>query len=85
MLDEVRSGDASVTAKLTPSRPCSLNKQNLIVDSISLLVDGREPLVIEMNPMGTLQRTKFCVKEGTQYRIRVDFFVQRDSIRGLKY
>ncbi|KAJ8318480.1 hypothetical protein KUTeg_003571 [Tegillarca granosa] len=32
-----------------------------------------------------LKDTPFVMKEGTQYRIRISFYVQRDIVTGLKY
>lgn len=32
-----------------------------------------------------LKKKTFAVKEGIQYRIRIDFYVQREIVTGLKY
>nr|CDJ84055.1 RHO protein GDP dissociation inhibitor domain containing protein [Haemonchus contortus] len=63
----------------------SLGKGIITVESMSFLAEGREPLKVKVNPIGTLQKTKFCVKEGTQYSIRIEFSVQNESIEGLRY
>lgn len=35
--------------------------------------------------LNALKKTVFVVKEGIQYRIRIDFYVQREIVTGLKY
>lgn len=32
-----------------------------------------------------LKKTVFTIKEGVQYRVRIDFLVQREIVHGLKY
>lgn len=43
---------------------------------------------MELDLTGDLSRLKkqvFVIKEGVQYRIRIDFIVQREIVHGLKY
>ncbi|XGW05848.1 hypothetical protein V3C99_016311 [Haemonchus contortus] len=92
VLGEEGSGDTQqaaampMTPSLQPLEMKSSSEKGIItVESMSLLAEGREPLKMEMNPIGTLQKTKFCVKEGTQYSIRMEFFVEKESIKDLRY
>ncbi|KAK5983290.1 hypothetical protein GCK32_007038 [Trichostrongylus colubriformis] len=74
-----------LTLSHTSIMQSSPEKPNLTVDSMILLVEGKDPLKMQLDLESTLQRTKFCVTEGEQYRIRIDFFVHRENIKGLKY
>lgn len=35
--------------------------------------------------LSDLKKKVFVIKEGVTYRIRIDFFVQREIVHGLKY
>jgi len=35
--------------------------------------------------VSNLKKQVFAIKEGVTYRIRIDFFVQREIVHGLKY
>jgi len=63
------------------------NPNRVIVKNLVLLVDGRPDTVLDLSP-GNLEAVKkkvFVIKEGIQYRIRIDFVVQREIVTGLKY
>jgi len=65
----------------------SNNPNRVIVKNLVLLVDGRPDTVLDLSP-GNLEAVKknvFVIKEGIQYRIRIDFVVQREIVTGLKY
>ncbi|VDL71933.1 unnamed protein product [Nippostrongylus brasiliensis] len=61
------------------------NPKVVIVKSITLLVDGREDVKMELDNAGALGNSTFKLKEGCQYRLRFDFYVQREIVTGLKY
>ncbi|XP_054160268.1 rho GDP-dissociation inhibitor 2-like [Oppia nitens] len=63
------------------------NPNRVIVKQLALLVEGRPDMVLDLST-GNLEAIKkqiFTIKEGIQYRIRIDFIVQREIVTGLKY
>lgn len=62
------------------------NPNRVIVKNLALVVDGRPDVVLDLtDDLENLKKKVFMVKEGIQYRIRIDFFVQREIVTGLKY
>ncbi|KJH43030.1 RHO protein GDP dissociation inhibitor [Dictyocaulus viviparus] len=67
------------------------NPKIVIVKAITLLVDGREDVTLNLDDNetiqqhGSLKNSTFILKEGCQYRLRFDFYVQREIVTGLKY
>jgi len=63
------------------------NPNRVIVKALALLVDGRPDMVLDLSPenLETIKKNVFTIKEGIQYRIRIDFIVQREIVTGLKY
>ncbi|XGW32466.1 hypothetical protein V3C99_017201 [Haemonchus contortus] len=61
------------------------NPKVVIVKSITLLVPGREEVTMQLDNAGALGDATFRMKEGCQYRLRFDFYVQREIVTGLKY
>jgi len=60
--------------------------RKVIVKRLALLVEGREDMVLDLTgDLDTLKKKPFSLKEGVQYRIRIDFLVQREIVTGLKY
>lgn len=60
--------------------------RKVIVKKLALCVPGRDDMELDLT--GDLSRFKketFVIKEGVQYRIRIDFIVQREIVHGLKY
>ncbi|CAJ0608985.1 unnamed protein product [Cylicocyclus nassatus] len=57
----------------------------VIVKSITLLVPGRDDVTMELDNPSELGDATFKLKEGCQYRLRFDFYVQREIVTGLKY
>ncbi|KJH44965.1 hypothetical protein DICVIV_09002 [Dictyocaulus viviparus] len=53
--------------------------------SLKFLVKDNEVMTMELSTADTTQGQKFHVKEGTQYTLRLDFFVQREGVEGLRY
>ncbi|CAG2108939.1 unnamed protein product [Medioppia subpectinata] len=63
------------------------NPNRVIVKNLVLVVDGRPDVVLDLSP-GNLEAVKknvFVIKEGIQYKIRIEFIVQREIVTGLKY
>jgi len=60
--------------------------RKVIVKKLALMVDGHEDLVLDLSGnLDALKDKPFRIKEGVQYKIRIDFFVQREIVTGLKY
>ncbi|KAL6743663.1 hypothetical protein Aduo_016680 [Ancylostoma duodenale] len=56
----------------------------IVLDSLSLLFNGEEPMTVKFNNAGALENTTFRVKERQQYRMRLSFFITADA-NNLKY
>lgn len=62
------------------------NPKNVIVKKLALVVEGRDDLVLDLSgDLTQLKKQPFVIKEGIQYKIRIEFFVQREIVHGLKY
>ncbi|XP_071105710.1 rho GDP-dissociation inhibitor 1-like [Haliotis cracherodii] len=58
--------------------------RNVIVEKLAFCSEGRPE--IEMDLSGDLSKLRtFIVKEGTQYKIKIYFYVQREIVSGLVY
>lgn len=58
--------------------------RNVLLRSITLVVEGRPDITMHLDKEH-LNDASFTIKEGAAYRIRFDFFVQREICTGLKY
>lgn len=62
------------------------NPNRVLVKRLALVVEGRPDVVLDLTEdLEVLKKKTFAVKEGIQYRIRIDFYVQREIVTGLKY
>ncbi|OQV13256.1 putative Rho GDP-dissociation inhibitor 1 [Hypsibius exemplaris] len=59
--------------------------RRVLVQSLQLVVDGRPDVTIELTDLNNVKGKKFTMKEGAQYRLRINFYVQREIVCGLKY
>uniref|UniRef100_A0A1Q3F5Y2 Rho GDP-dissociation inhibitor 3 n=1 Tax=Culex tarsalis TaxID=7177 RepID=A0A1Q3F5Y2_CULTA len=60
--------------------------RKVIVKKLSLLVADRDPMELDLSgDISKLKKNVFVIKEGIQYKIRIDFVVQREIVHGLKY
>ena len=51
-----------------------------------LVVTDRPELALDLTgDLSKLKKQTFIIKEGVSYRIRIEFFVQREIVHGLKY
>ncbi len=58
----------------------------MIVQKLALVVDGRPDEELDLTRgLEEIKKTKFSLKEGVQFKIRIDFIVQREIVTGLKY
>jgi len=74
----------------------STNASNIIIDEkdprkvlvrkLALVVEGRPDMELDLTgDLTQLKKQTFVIKEGIQYKIRIDFHVQREIVTGLKY
>ena len=61
------------------------NPKNVLVRSLTLLAEGREPVTMSLENVADLENKSFTIKESCAYRLRVNFQVQREIVAGLKY
>uniref|UniRef100_A0A182JI84 Rho GDP-dissociation inhibitor 3 n=1 Tax=Anopheles atroparvus TaxID=41427 RepID=A0A182JI84_ANOAO len=60
--------------------------RKVIVKKLALLVVGRDPMELDLTgDLSKLKKNVFVIKEGIQYKLRIDFIVQREIVHGLKY
>jgi Rho GDP-dissociation inhibitor len=58
----------------------------VIVKSLSLVVEDRDDVVIDLTEeLATIKTKSFTIKEGVKFRIKINFVVQREIVHGLKY
>ncbi len=62
------------------------NPKKVLVKKLVLVSEGQEDKVLDLSgDLSKLKQTIFVIKEGVQYRIRIEFFVQHEIVTGLKY
>uniref|UniRef100_A0A6M2DQQ5 Rho GDP-dissociation inhibitor 3 n=1 Tax=Xenopsylla cheopis TaxID=163159 RepID=A0A6M2DQQ5_XENCH len=60
--------------------------RKVIVKKLALCVAGRDDKELDLSgDISALKKQVFTIKEGVQYKIRIDFLVQREIVHGLKY
>jgi len=60
--------------------------RKVIVKKLALVVGGMSDKELDLTgELTKLKDQKFKIKEGVQYKIRIDFIVQREIVHGLKY
>lgn len=85
--ESLRKYKEALLGKATKAAPIPFpnDARRVIVQKMSLLANDKE---IELDLGGDLSKLKkqpFTIKEGSEYRIRVYFYVQREIVSGLKY
>lgn len=61
------------------------DKPNVIMSKMSIQVEGRPDLEINLDDEDQLKDMKFVVKEGAKYKIMLTFYVQREIVSGLHF
>lgn len=62
------------------------NPSKVILKSLSILVEGRPPLEMDLTKvLDENQKYKVVLKEGCEYVVQISFYVQREIVCGLKY
>ncbi|XP_068148519.1 rho GDP-dissociation inhibitor 1 [Drosophila tropicalis] len=60
--------------------------RKVIVKKLALVVEGRDDMELDLTgDISQLKQQVFVIKEGVQYKVRIDFIVQREIVHGLKY
>uniref|UniRef100_T1ITV4 Rho GDP-dissociation inhibitor 3 n=1 Tax=Strigamia maritima TaxID=126957 RepID=T1ITV4_STRMM len=60
--------------------------RKVLVQKLVLVAAGRTDIELDLTgDLTQLKKQEFKIKEGVQYRIRIDFLVQREIVTGLKY
>lgn len=60
--------------------------RRVIVKKLALVVDKMSDKELDLSgDLTKLKEQKFKIKEGVQYKIRIDFIVQREIVHGLKF
>ncbi|KAF9926883.1 hypothetical protein BGZ65_007071 [Modicella reniformis] len=71
---------------VTSNAATSDDPHNVIVLNLSLEVAGRPDVVLDLTQsVEALKQHSFTIKEGIEYRIKVQFKVQQELVSGLKY
>lgn len=66
--------------------PDANNPKNVLVKRLALVVADREDMTLDLDgDLSQLKKQTFTIKEGVQYKIRIEFYIQREIIHGLKY
>lgn len=62
------------------------DSRKVIVKRLALCVPEREDMELDLTgDLSKLKKQVFVIKEGVQYKMRIDFVVQREIVHGLKY
>jgi len=62
------------------------NPKRVLVKKLVLVSEGQTEKVLDLSgDISQLKSTVFTIKEGVQYRIRIEFYVQHEIVTGLKY
>jgi len=61
--------------------------RHVIVKRLVLMAEGRPEKELELKDqsLAEIKKQKFTIKEGSRFKIRIEFFVQTDIVTGLKY
>uniref|UniRef100_A0A1A9WMA8 Rho GDP-dissociation inhibitor 3 n=1 Tax=Glossina brevipalpis TaxID=37001 RepID=A0A1A9WMA8_9MUSC len=62
------------------------NLGKVLIKKIALIVEGRKDIELDLTEnISQFKKQIFVVKEGIEYKVRIDFFVQREIVLGLKF
>nr|CAG4638768.1 EOG090X0EJY [Cyclestheria hislopi] len=60
--------------------------RKVLVKKLVLISDGQTEKTLDLSgDLTALKKQVFTIKEGVQYRIRIEFYVQHEIVQGLKY
>lgn len=58
---------------------------NVLVKFLSIVIDGRDPMKLDLSNLEALKKNPVRIKEGSNYKLQIDFRVQRDIVAGLRF
>ncbi|GMT36099.1 hypothetical protein PFISCL1PPCAC_27396 [Pristionchus fissidentatus] len=61
------------------------DSRSVILTNISLLVEGVAKISVDLDRNVNMDDLVFRIKEGSQYQLQLNFYVQREIVTGLKY
>lgn len=61
------------------------NPSRMIGKSMTLVVEGRDDVMVDLTDLEAIKQKVFTIKEGCEYKIRIEYWVQREIVVGLKY
>ncbi|XP_075164348.1 rho GDP-dissociation inhibitor isoform X2 [Haematobia irritans] len=62
------------------------DERKVLVKKLALVSEGRPDMELDLTgDLSQLKKQVFVIKEGVQYKVRIDFIVQREIVHGLKY
>ncbi|XP_064600475.1 rho GDP-dissociation inhibitor 1-like [Liolophura sinensis] len=62
------------------------DRLNAVPVKLALVVEGRPDVEVDLlKDLEEIKKTHLVIKEGTTYRVKIYFYVQRDIVTGLKY
>lgn len=62
------------------------DERKVLVKKLVLVVPDRPEVSLDLSgDLSKLKKETFIIKEGVSYKIRIEFFVQREIVHGLKY
>nr|CAG4642081.1 EOG090X0EJY [Eurycercus lamellatus] len=62
------------------------NPKKVLVKKLVLVSEGQTEKTLDLSgDLSKLKQAVFTIKEGVQYRIRIEFYVQQEIVTGLKY
>jgi Rho GDP-dissociation inhibitor len=62
------------------------DKRNVIVSKLSIVVENRPDVEIDLKGnIENLKKKPVVLKEGSKYRVKIEYYVQREIVSGLKY
>jgi len=80
---EALLGAAAGGAKVEPYPE---DKRHVIVKRLVLVTEDRPEVSIDLDQdLDVIKQKKFVLKEGAKFQIRIEFYVQREIVTGLKY
>lgn len=74
-------GNFAEVVVIDNANPC-----NVLIRKMEFLSEEKDGLLIDLTqPKDVISQTNFVVKEGTPFKIRISFQVQREIVTGLQY
>ncbi|KAJ3109066.1 hypothetical protein HDU97_009184 [Phlyctochytrium planicorne] len=86
--ESLRKWKESLGLKADGASGASADPRNVVVVALALEVQGRPDVVIRLSTpqdIDNLKNQQLTIKEGVEYRLKVQFRINHDVVSGLKY